>query len=118
MLISFVAFLVLADTIPGRQCMAACFFLLKQFDDVLIYLDSIKSYFYNDDTFNFDYGQCLASLDRWKDAEEAFLLIQSERIRNEYTYLSWLAKCCKWSATTLLCVFLLARYMSLRRCAG
>jgi len=81
------------DTIPGRQCMASCFFLLKQFDDVLIYLDSIKSYFYNDDTFNFDYGQCLASLDRWKDAEEAFLLIQSERIRNEYTYLAWLAKC-------------------------
>ncbi len=45
------------DTIPGRQCMAACFFLLKQFDDVLLYLNSIKSYYYNDDTFNFNYGQ-------------------------------------------------------------
>ena len=31
-----------ADTIPGRQCMAACFYLLKQFEDVLIYLNSIK----------------------------------------------------------------------------
>jgi intraflagellar transport protein 56 len=81
------------DTIPGRQCMASCFYLLKQFDDVLIYLDSIKSYFYNDDTFNFDYGQCLASLARWKDAEEAFLLIQSDRIKGEYTYLAWLARC-------------------------
>jgi len=81
------------DTIPGRQCMASCFFLLKQFDDVLIYLDSIKSYFYNDDTFNFDYGQCLAQLQRWKDAEEAFLLVQSDRIRSEYTYLAWLARC-------------------------
>jgi intraflagellar transport protein 56 len=81
------------DTIPGRQCMASCFFLLKQFDDVLIYLDSIKSYFYNDDTFNFDYGQCLASLGRWKDAEDAFLLIQSDRIKSDYTYLSWLARC-------------------------
>lgn len=30
------------DTIPGRQCMASCFFLLKQFDDVIIYLKSIK----------------------------------------------------------------------------
>ena len=30
------------DTIPGRQCMASCFFLLKQFEDVLIYLTSIK----------------------------------------------------------------------------
>lgn len=31
-----------ADTIPGRQCMASCFFLLRQFDDVLIYLNSVK----------------------------------------------------------------------------
>lgn len=45
------------DTIPGRQCMASCYFLMKQFDDVLLYLSSIKSYFYNDDTFNFNYGQ-------------------------------------------------------------
>ncbi|KAL8221802.1 UNVERIFIED_CONTAM: hypothetical protein K2H54_074508 [Gekko kuhli] len=30
------------DTIPGRQCMASCFFLLRQFDDVLIYLNSVK----------------------------------------------------------------------------
>lgn len=34
------------DTIPGRQCMAMCFFLLKQFDDVLIYLKSIKVCFF------------------------------------------------------------------------
>lgn len=26
------------DTIPGRQCMASCFFLLKQFEDVLVFL--------------------------------------------------------------------------------
>lgn len=26
------------DTIPGRQCMASCFFLLKQFDDVMVFL--------------------------------------------------------------------------------
>lgn len=34
------------DTIPGRQCMASCFFLLKQFDDVNIYLSSVKAYMY------------------------------------------------------------------------
>ena len=34
--------LLILDTIPGRQCMSSCFFLLKQFDDVLIYLNSIK----------------------------------------------------------------------------
>jgi hypothetical protein len=30
------------DTIPGRQSMAACYFLHKRFDDVLVYLSSIK----------------------------------------------------------------------------
>lgn len=30
------------DTIPGRQCMASCFFLLRQFEDVLVYLNSVK----------------------------------------------------------------------------
>ena len=33
-----------ADTIPGRQCMAQYYFLEDQFDDVNIYLDSIRSY--------------------------------------------------------------------------
>jgi hypothetical protein len=27
------------DTIPGRQCMSSCFFLLKQFEDVLVFLN-------------------------------------------------------------------------------
>lgn len=30
------------DTIPGRQCMASCYFLMRQFEDVNIYLNSIK----------------------------------------------------------------------------
>ncbi|KAK4473192.1 hypothetical protein MN116_004369 [Schistosoma mekongi] len=81
------------DTISGRQCMSSCFFLLRQFDDVLIYLNSIKSYFYNDDIFNFNYAQAKAAVGAYKEAKEVFLLIQSEQIRSEYTYLSWLARC-------------------------
>ncbi|TGZ64529.1 hypothetical protein CRM22_006325 [Opisthorchis felineus] len=81
------------DTISGRQCMASCFFLLRQFDDVLIYLNSIKSYFYNDDTFNYNYAQAKAAIGAYKEAQEIFSLIQSERLRSEYTYLSWLARC-------------------------
>lgn len=49
------------DTIPGRQCMASCFFLLKQFEDVLVFLNSIKTYFINDDDFNWNYGSALAA---------------------------------------------------------
>ena len=48
------------DTIPGRQCMAQCFFLLKQFDDVLVYLKTIEKYFQNNDNFNWNYGIALA----------------------------------------------------------
>ncbi|XP_072506197.1 intraflagellar transport protein 56 isoform X1 [Notamacropus eugenii] len=81
------------DTIPGRQCMASCFFLLRQFDDVLIYLNSVKSYFYNDDTFNFNYAQAKAATGNTSEGEEVFLLIQSEKMKNDYIYLSWLARC-------------------------
>ena len=104
--------------------MASCLFLMKQFSEVLVYLSSIKvpsphftsshltsphitsprltspyltrtqTYFYNDDTFNFNYGQTLAMSQQWKEAEEAFLLIQSDVFKSEFTYLSWLARAC------------------------
>ncbi|KAF3852308.1 hypothetical protein F7725_005663 [Dissostichus mawsoni] len=75
------------DTIPGRQCMASCFFLLRLFEDVLIYLNSVKGYFYNDDTFNFNYAQAKAALGNYKEAEEIFLLIQN--IMNQRGRLAW-----------------------------
>ncbi|RKO86192.1 Tetratricopeptide repeat protein 26 [Blyttiomyces helicus] len=81
------------DTIPGRQCMASCFFLLKQFEDVLIYLNSIKGYFYNDDTFNYNYGQAKVATGAFEEAEDILLMIQNEKFKNEYAYLSHLARC-------------------------
>ncbi|XP_034044353.1 intraflagellar transport protein 56 [Thalassophryne amazonica] len=81
------------DTAPGRQCMASCYFLLGRFKDVLMYLDSIKCYFYNDDTFKFNYAQAKAAIGNYKEAEEVFLLIQCEKIKNDYVYLSWLTRC-------------------------
>lgn len=61
------------DTIPGRQCMASCFFILKQFDDVLVYLKSVRPYFLNDDDFNWNFGIASAAAGDFKDAEEALL---------------------------------------------
>lgn len=55
------------DTIPGRQCMASCFFLLQQFDDVLIFLNSIQEYFKEDDDFNWNLGIALAQTAAWKE---------------------------------------------------
>jgi intraflagellar transport protein 56 len=49
------------DTIPGRQCMASCFFLQRSFDDVNVYLGSVKPYMYNDDDFNWNSGMSLAA---------------------------------------------------------
>lgn len=80
------------DTIPGRQCMASSYFLLKQFEDVLVYLKSIKSYLSNDDRFNWNYGIALAANGEYEEAEEALLQVQNEEYKEDYCYLSWLAK--------------------------
>merc|ERR1712157_544931 len=80
------------DTIPGRQCMASCFFLLRQFEDVLVYLKSIKPYFSNDDDFNWNYGLACASAGYYKESRDALLQIQSEKYRAEFCYLSWLSR--------------------------
>lgn len=81
------------DTIPGRQCMASCFFLLKQFEDVLVFLSSIKTYFLNDDDFNWNLGIAKAATGKYKEAEETLLQLQNEKYRNEYCYRAWLARC-------------------------
>src|SRR6476660_3843566 len=75
------------------QCMASCFFLLKQFEDVLIYLNSVKAYSYNDSIFNYNYGVALAACEYYKEAEEALNIVSDETIRGDYCFLSWLARC-------------------------
>lgn len=80
------------DTIPGRQCMASCFFLLKQFEDVNIYLNSIKAYLYNDDDFNYNYGLSLCNTGQYREAEDTLQLVQDEKIRSSFEFLSHLAR--------------------------
>ncbi|KAJ7397246.1 Intraflagellar transport protein 56 [Pitangus sulphuratus] len=53
----------------------------------------LRSYFYNNDTFNFNYAQAKAATGNFKEAEEVFLLIQSEKIKSDFVYLRWLARC-------------------------
>ena len=81
------------DTIPGRQCMASCFFLMRNFEDVNIYLNSVKAYMYNDDDFNFNSGLSLAATRNYKAAEEALLLVHNEKYKQDYVYIGWLARC-------------------------
>ena len=99
--------------------MASCFYLLQQFEDVIVYLNSIKvcselvqcghcykflpspssflnqSYFFNVDSFNYNFAQAKAVTGSYQEAEEIFLLINSEKIKNDYIYISWLARCCE-----------------------
>ncbi|XP_073944658.1 tetratricopeptide repeat domain 26 isoform X2 [Choristoneura fumiferana] len=81
------------DTIPGRQCMASSYFLAAQFEEVLVYLNSIKSFFVNDDTFNFNYAQAKVATGFYREAEECLLTIQDEAMRASFTYLACLARC-------------------------
>merc|ERR1719161_829718 len=85
------------DTIPGRQCMSSCFFILRQFDDVLIYLSSIEAYFPSDPTFLYNYAITRAAAGKYKEAEPALLSLQSgssaEELSKDYIFQMWLARC-------------------------
>ena len=50
--------------------MASSFFLYGQFEEVLVYLNSIRSFFSNDDIFNYNYAQAKAATGYFKEAEE------------------------------------------------
>ncbi len=81
------------DTIPGRQCMASYYFLRKQYEDTLVYLKSIKTFFPNHDEFNWNFGLAQAGAGLYKEAEATLLQVHNEKYKQEYCYISWLARC-------------------------
>ncbi|EJD75500.1 hypothetical protein, variant [Loa loa] len=80
------------DTIIGRQAMASSYFLSNRFDEVLVYLNSIKIYFHNDDTFNFNIGQALLACGKSAEAEANLLLVVDEELRQKPAYFLSLAR--------------------------
>ena len=72
--------------------MASCYFLLNQWDDVMLYLSSIKPYFLSDDSFNFNFGQALCKKGKWPEAEEALLAVRNEKITSDFVYVRLVAK--------------------------
>ena len=61
-----------------------------------MYLNSVRTHYYNDDTFNYNYGQALAMMHQFKEAETVLLMVQSEKIRNDFIYIQHLARCCEF----------------------
>ena len=55
------------DTVAGRQCIAMRFYLLKQFDDANVFLDSIKEHLEDADDFNWNYRISLAAPGKFKE---------------------------------------------------
>ena len=62
----------------------------------------MQGYFFNLDSFNFNFAQAKAATGNYKEAEEVFLLINSEALKNDYVYIGWLARCCKYKYVTSL----------------
>ena len=120
--------------------MASFLFLRNEFDNALVYLTSVKvgvskkinnimnflfstqGFFFNDDTFNFNFAQAKASVGQYQEAQEVWLnsytcissthffhfqifqQVSSDEIKNSYTYISWLARCCKSTRTNRVVV--------------
>ena len=47
------------------------------------------------DTFNFNYAQAKAAMGSYQEAEEIFMLINADKFKSDYIYISWLARCCE-----------------------
>ncbi|KAI6172348.1 Tetratricopeptide repeat protein 26 [Aphelenchoides besseyi] len=80
------------DTIAGRQSMASAYFLWKQFDEVLVYLNSIKTFFVNDELFAYNYGQALVQMESFEEAESVLASITNSDLTNELCYQLSLAR--------------------------
>lgn len=81
------------DTIAGRQCMASCFFLLKNFADVIVYLSSIQQFSVEDSNFSHNYGLALCQEGKFAEAEKVLLEVTDIAYTTQYVYLSHLARC-------------------------
>lgn len=65
------------DTIAGRESMSSAFFLLHQMRDALLYLNSIRSYYFppHDQSFCWNFGLASAATNHWTDAGEFLMRV-------------------------------------------
>ncbi|CAI5442234.1 unnamed protein product [Caenorhabditis angaria] len=63
------------DTIPGRLSMASSLFLQQKYDEVIVYLDSVREYHQESDVYLLNIAQARLACRHYKEAEEAFLRV-------------------------------------------
>uniref|UniRef100_A0A1I7ZQK1 TPR_REGION domain-containing protein n=1 Tax=Steinernema glaseri TaxID=37863 RepID=A0A1I7ZQK1_9BILA len=80
------------DTITGRQCMASHYFIKKMFEEVVVYLDSIKDYFKDDSLFNFNYGQAQLCCSNYEEAERRLAAVTDDDITADPVFMQSLAR--------------------------
>jgi intraflagellar transport protein 56 len=81
------------DTIPGRQSMASSYILRQQFEDAILYLESIREFFEDDDAFNYNYGFALAMAMQYDDARKRLARIKDARLSSSFSVLAFLCRC-------------------------
>ena len=81
------------DTIMGRQCLASYFFLKERFEDVVLYLRTIKEFMLEEEDFHWNFGMALSQLGKFEEAEEHLLMIKADKYKEQFIYNAWLARC-------------------------
>lgn len=80
----FVSTYIIEDHLPKMNiCIYVSVYRVRQLT---------QAYMYNDDDFNWNHGISLSSTFNFKAAEEALLLVVSEKLKQEYCYISWLTR--------------------------
>ena len=84
------------DTLMGRQAMAQFYFLSRQFEDTIVYLESIEEYLEEDDdkdTYHINLGISLAATGKYKEGLSHLLSVSKTSHKSETEYNLWLIKC-------------------------
>lgn len=80
------------DTIPGRLCMMNCFFILKGYDDALIYANSVAAHVNGTDDFQYNYGLLYCNVEQWNDGFEKLASVSSIEITQSMEYCKWFVR--------------------------
>ena len=84
------------DTLMGRQAMAQFYFLNNQFEDAIVYLESIEEYMEEEeeqDTYHINLGISLAATGKYKEGLSHLLSVSNNTYKSELEYSLWLIKC-------------------------